>query len=252
MTAWSLKINTFEGVHYQKNQYPSTDPVFCDDSGPGNLQIIFLFLDLPLGEQWIEMLCGEEAKKSSLCDSDSAQTPQKETCTRDSWEGNTQGSVCCSSTESRWMLRLCQLHVLWQHIKEEPGSLACEPCSVCPLPARNQTWHTLLNKEFLRLWLQAASLKSISRQWKQNGGRVWENERQCMCEVLQQASWGCVCWKWVRNAQAAPVATLGWSAGADKGESRSAMTGMWKQDIIRSMRAAAQTSNAQQATTKNR
>lgn len=33
MTAWSLKINTFEGVHYQKNQDPSTDPVFCDDSG---------------------------------------------------------------------------------------------------------------------------------------------------------------------------------------------------------------------------
>lgn len=161
----------------------------------GNLQIIFLFLDLPLGEQWIEMLCGEGAKKSSLCDSDSAQTPQKETCTRDSWEGSTQGSVCCSSTESRWMLRLCQLHVLWQHIKEEPGSLACEPCSVCPLPARNQTWHALLNKEFLRLrlWLQAASLKSISRQWKQWRTSVGEWEAVCVCEVLRQASWGCVC-----------------------------------------------------------
>lgn len=152
--------------------------------------------------------------------------------------GRYQGSECCSSTESHWMLSPCQLHVLWQHIKEEPGSLACEPCFVYPLPARNQTWHALLKKESLWLWLQAASLKSISRQWKRNGGRVWGNKRQH----------GCVCWKWMRNAWARPVAALGWSAGADKGESRSAMTGMWKQDIIRSTRAAAQTSNMQQAT----
>lgn len=54
----------------------------------------------------------------------------------------------------------------------------------------------------------------------------------------------------MRNAWARPVAALGWSAGADKGESRSTMTGMWKQDIIRSTRAAAQTSNMQQATTQ--
>lgn len=88
---------------------------------------------------------------------------------------------CAAAAQSRWMLRLCQLHVLWQHIKEEPGSLACEPCSVCPLPARNQTWHALLNKEFLRLWLQAASLKSISRQWKQWRTSVGEWEAVCVC-----------------------------------------------------------------------
>lgn len=77
----------------------------------------------------------------------------------DGWKGNTRGSVRCSSPESHWTLSLCQLHALWQHNKEEPGSLACELNIVSLLPTRTRTWHALLNKEFLRLWLQAAPLK---------------------------------------------------------------------------------------------
>lgn len=105
--------------------------------------------------------CCIEMQMSGLCDFIWVQAPLKERCMRR--EGSTQGSEGGSS-RVQWMLSLCQLRVLWQHIKEEPRSLVCEPCFVYVLPARNQYWHALLNKVFLQLWLQAASLKSICRQ----------------------------------------------------------------------------------------
>lgn len=172
ITAWSLifiwKINLKECVAKRTNIPPlsqyfqmTAKDIFVDCS-PNSLLILS---DFPLGERWIEMLflwriwnvrsvwlwwCTDAEERNMF---------------EDSWKGRTQGSVCSSgSTQSLWTLSLCQLHVLWQHIKEEPGSLACEPCIVYPLPARNRTWHALLNKEFLRLWLQAVPLKSNSKQ----------------------------------------------------------------------------------------
>ena len=150
-------------MHCQKNQHPSTVPVFRDDSGghfctlkPRQSPDFFP----PLGEQWIETLW--RSWKCHVCVILTVHRRRgKETCTRT--VGRAIPRAQCAA-ESHRTLSLCQLHVLWQHIKEEPGSLACEPCFVYPLPARNRTWHALLNKEFLRLWLQAVPLKSNSRQ----------------------------------------------------------------------------------------
>lgn len=147
MTAWSLifiwKINLKECTAKRTNIPPlsqyfemTVEDIFVDCS-PCSLLILFRFSTV---ERWIEMLCCEDAEMSGLCGSDSAQTLQKETCTRTVGRAIPRPqSAAAAAQESHWTLSLCQLHVLWQHIKEEPGSLACEPCFVYPLPARNRT-----------------------------------------------------------------------------------------------------------------
>lgn len=150
MTAWSLifiwKINLKECTAKRTNIPPlsqyfemTVEDIFVDCS-PYSL-LIFFFFRFSTGwtVNWNAVLWrGWNVRSMWLWQcTDTAERNMYE----DSWKGNTQGSECSSSssTESHWTLSLCQLHVLWQHIKEEPGSLACEPCFVYPLPARNRT-----------------------------------------------------------------------------------------------------------------
>lgn len=96
-----------------------------------------------------------------------------------------------------------------------------------------RTWHALLNKEFLRLLLQAAAAAEIYLETMETTEDECGSEDTvcvCVCEVCGRPAevvcvCVCVCWMLVRNARAA--AALGRSVGADKmGESRSAMKGM--------------------------